>query len=132
MPNMTLTLEATLNKLTSPDAARQDRPRLAARGRTLIVSAVMTVALLVALPAAAAAQASSPTSAQYDTTRCISSRPVGGGGPADPSVGNDPVVSGLPFTGVDLVLLGIVALALLSAGIAMKRLSRTAESDERI
>ena len=122
-----------MNTLTSPDAARQDRPRLPARGRKLIVSAVMTVALLVALPAAAAAaQASSPTSAQYDTTNNQIAAGGGGGGPAEPSGGNDPVISGLPFTGVDLVLLGIVALALLSAGIALQRLSRTAESDERI
>ena len=128
---MTLTLEATLNKLTSPDAERQDRTRLPVRGRKLVVSAVMTVALLVALPGAAAAQASSPTSAQYDTTNHQIAG-SGGGGPSDPSGGNDPVISGLPFTGVDLVLLGIVALALLSAGIAIQRLSRSAESDERI
>jgi len=128
---MTLTLEATLSKLTSPDAARQDRPRLPARGRKLIVSAIMTVALLVALPGAAVAQASSPTSAQYDTTNNQIAA-GGGGGPSEPSGGNDPVISGLPFTGVDLVLLGIVALALLSAGIALQRWSRTAESDERI
>jgi hypothetical protein len=127
---MTLTLEATLNKLTSPDAARRNRPRLPARGRKLILSAVMTVALLVALPGVAAAQASSPTSAQYNTTNHQIAG--GGGGGSEPSGGNDPVISGLPFTGVDLVLLGIVALALLSAGIALQRLSRTAESDERI
>jgi hypothetical protein len=127
---MKLTLEAALNKLTSPDAARRNRPRLPARGK-LILSAVMTVALLVSLPGAAAAQASSPTSAQYDTTNDQIAA-GGGGGPSEPSGGNDPVISGLPFTGVDLVLLGIVALALLSAGIAIQRLSRTAESDERI
>ena len=121
-----------MDKLTSPDAARRDRPRLPARGRKLVVSAVITVALLVALPAAAAAQASSPTSAQYDTTNHQVAAGGGGGGPAEPSGGNDPVISGLPFTGVDLVLLGIVALALLSAGIAIQRLSRTPESDERI
>ncbi|MEK6271302.1 MAG: hypothetical protein AABM42_01465 [Actinomycetota bacterium] len=91
----------------------------------------MTVALLVALPGVAAAQAVSPTSAQYDTTNHQIAA-AGGGGPSEPSGGNDPVISGLPFTGVDLVLLGIVALALLSAGIAIQRLSRTAESDERI
>jgi hypothetical protein len=121
-----------LNKLTSPDAARRNRPRLPARGR-LILSAVMTVALLVALPGAAAAQASSPTSAQYDTTNDQIAA-GGGGGPSEPSEpsGGDPVISGLPFTGVDLVLLGIVALALLSAGIAIQRLSRTAGSDQRI
>jgi hypothetical protein len=129
---MKLTLGATLNKLTSPDAARHDRPRLPARGRKLTVSAVVAVALLVALlPGAAAAQASSPTSAQYDTTNDQIAA-GGGGGPSEPSGGSDPVISGLPFTGVDLVLLGIVALALLSAGIALQRLSRTAESDERI
>jgi hypothetical protein len=129
---MKLTLEATLNKLTSPDAPRRNRPRLPARGK-LILSAVMTVALLVALPGAAAAQASSPTSAQYDTTNDQIAA-GGGGGPSELSEpsGGDPVISGLPFTGVDLVLLGIVALALLSAGIAIQRLSRTAGSDQRI
>jgi hypothetical protein len=124
---MTLILEATLDKLTSPNAARQGRPRLPARGRKLIVSAVMTIALLVALPGAAAAQASSPASAQYDTTN----HQIAGGGGGGPSGGNDPVISGLPFTGVDLVLLGIVALSLGGAGIAIHRLSRTAESNER-
>ena len=123
---MTLILEATLDKLTSPNAARQGRLRLPARGRKLIVSAVVTAALLVALPGAAAAQASSPASAQYDTTN---HQIAGGGG--GPSGGNDPVISGLPFTGVDLVLLGIVALSLGGAGIAIHRLSRTAESNER-
>jgi hypothetical protein len=129
---MKLTLEATLNKLTSPDAPRRNRPRLPARGK-LILSAVMTVALLVALPGAAAAQASGPTSAQYDTTNDQIAA-GGGGGPSELSEpsGGDPVISGLPFTGVDLVLLGIVALALLSAGIAIQRLSRTAGSDQRI
>ncbi len=127
-------MEDQLNKLTSPDAARQDRPRLPARGRMLIVSAVAIVALLVALPGAAVAQGSSPTSAQYGPTN--DQIAAGGGGgpsqPSDPSGGNDPVISGLPFTGVDLVLLGIVALTLLGAGIALQRVSRTAESDERI
>jgi len=125
---MTLILEATLDKLTSPNAARQGRLRLPARGRKLIVSAVVTAALLVALPGAAAAQASSPASAQYDTTNHQIAAGGGGGGP---SGGNDPVISGLPFTGVDLVLLGIVALSLGGAGIAIHRLSRTAESNER-
>ncbi len=101
----------------------------------LIVSAVAIVALLVALPGAAVAQGSSPTSAQYGPTNDQIAAGGGGGGPSepsDPSGGNDPVISGLPFTGVDLVLLGIVALTLLGAGIALQRVSRTAESDERI
>jgi hypothetical protein len=96
------------------------------------VSAVLTIALLVALSGAAAAQASSPTSAQYDTANHQIAAAGGGGGPSEPSGGIDPVISGLPFTGVDVVLLAIVALVLLSAGIALQRLSRTGESDERI
>jgi hypothetical protein len=121
---MTPILEATLDKLTSPNAARQGHLRLPARGRKLIVAAVVTVALLVALPGAAAA--SSPTSAQYDTTN----DQIAAGGGGGPSGGNDPVISGLPFTGVDLVLLGIVAVSLGGAGIAVHRLSRAAESNE--
>jgi hypothetical protein len=122
-------LEATLNKLTSPDAAPQNHPRQRARGRKLIVSAVVTAALLVALPGAAAAQASSPTSAQYEDQVVLAQQQTHQAGTASP----DPrVIDALPFTGVDLVLLGIVALVLVSAGIALQRLSRTAESDERI
>ena len=117
-----------MNKLTSPDAAPQNHPRLRARGRKLIVSAVVSAALLVALPGAAAAQASSPTSAQYEDQVVLAQQQTHQAGTASP----DPrAIGGLPFTGVDLVLLGIVALALVSAGIALQRLSRTAESDER-
>jgi hypothetical protein len=125
---MKLILEAPLHELTSPDAARQDRPRLPARGRKLIVSAVVTVALLVALPGAAAAQASSPTSAQYHDQVRLAQQQIHQAGSASP----DPrVIGALPFTGVDLALLGIVALSLVGAGIALQRLSRTAEPDER-
>jgi hypothetical protein len=93
------------------------------------VSAVVTAALLVVLPAAAAAQASSPSSAQYDDQVQLAQQQVHQAGAASP----DPrVVDALPFTGVDVVLLAVVALVLLSAGIALQRLSRASESDERI
>jgi hypothetical protein len=125
---MTLILEATLDKLISPGAARLDRPGLPARGRKLFVSAVVTAALLVALPGAAVAQASSPTSAQYDSQQQLAEQQIHQAGTS-----SDPrVIDALPFTGVDLVLLGIVALVLLSAGIALQRSSRTPGSDERI
>jgi hypothetical protein len=119
-----------LDTLTSPDAAPQDRPRLTARGGKLIVSAVVTAALLV--PGAAAAQASSPTSAQYDTQAQFLGQQAQAAtaNSNDPSV-NDPIISGLPFTGVDVALLGIVALALIGAGFALQRLSRPAGPDER-
>ena len=95
------------------------------------MSAVVTAALLV--PGAAAAQASSPTSAQYDTQAQLLQQQAQGAPTAnvnDPNV-NDPVISGLPFTGVDVALLGIVALALIGAGVALQRLSRPAGPNER-
>ncbi len=92
------------------------------------MSAVVAAAVLVALPAAAAAQGSSPSSAQYDDQVQLAQQQVhqAGAASADPRV-----VDALPFTGVDLVLLSIVALALVSAGIALQRMSRNAQSDER-
>jgi hypothetical protein len=125
---MTLIPEGTLDKLTSPNAARQGLLRLPAQARKLIVSAVVTAALLVALPGAVAAQATSPTSAQYHDQVRLAQEQIHQAGTAS----SDPrVIDALPFTGVDLVLLGIVALSLGGAGIAIYRLSRTAESNER-
>jgi hypothetical protein len=121
-------LEATLDKLTSPLATRLGRPRLTTRGRKLIVSAVVTAALFVALPGTAAAQASSPSSAQYDSQVKAAQQSTHQAEATDP---RNRVIGALPFTGVDLVLLGIVALALVSTGIAVQRLSGTASSNER-
>jgi hypothetical protein len=123
-----LILDARLDKLTSPGAGRRDHPRLPARGWKLIVSAVVTATLLVALPGAAAAQASSPTSAQYDDqvqlTRQQAHQAVTQGH-------DDPTIGVLPFTGVDLVILAVLAIALVGAGVAIQRLNATDESDER-
>ncbi len=94
------------------------------------MSAVVTAALLV--PGAGAAQAASPTSAQYDTQVQVAQQQAQGAPAAnDDSAVNDPVISGLPFTGVDVALLGIVALALIGAGVALQRLSRPAGPNER-
>ncbi len=94
------------------------------------MSAVVTAALLV--PGAAAAQASSPTSAQYDTQAQLLGQQAQQAptASANDPVMNDPVISGLPFTGVDVALLGIVALALIGAGFALQRLSRPAGPNE--
>ena len=92
------------------------------------MSAVVTAALLVALSGAAAAQASSPTSAQYDDqvqlTRQQAHQAV------TPSH-DDPTIGALPFTGVDLTILAVLALALVGAGVAIQRLNATDEPDDR-
>ncbi|MGH2981401.1 MAG: hypothetical protein ACRDKV_05100 [Solirubrobacterales bacterium] len=50
---------------------------------------------------------------------------VGGGGPPakDPAVLQQEVVSGLPFTGLDVVALLAVAVALTSMGLVLRRLA---------
>jgi hypothetical protein len=118
---MELILETRIDKLTSPDAAGRDHPRLHARVRKLTVSAVVTAALLVALPGAAAAQASSPASAQYDDQAQLIRDQAHQAKTATPS---DPVIGGLPFTGVDLGILAVLAVALVGAGAAIQRTER--------
>ena len=121
-------LQATLDNPTSTDAARRGRPRLPARGRKLIASAIVTASLLAALPGVAVAQASSPTSAQYQDQQRLAQQRIHQAATANP----DPrVIGALPFTGDDLAPLAGVALALVGAGIALQRLSRTAKPDER-
>ncbi|HXF01046.1 MAG TPA: hypothetical protein VN458_11960 [Solirubrobacterales bacterium] len=90
------------------------------------MSAVVTAALLV--PGAAAAQASSPTSTQYDDQVTLARHQVHQATTAGP---DDPVISALPFTGVDLVILAFAAMVLVGAGAALRRLSAAGESDER-
>jgi hypothetical protein len=124
---MELIMDATVDKLTSPDAARWDHPRRHARVRKLIVSAVIA-AFLIALPGAATAQASSPTSAQYDDQVQLARQQTHQAGTASP---DDPTIGALPFTGVDLVILAVVAMALVGAGAALHRWGAAGESDDR-
>jgi len=121
-----LILDSKVDKLTSRDPGRRDHAPLPVRGRKLIVSAVVTAALLV--PGAAAAQASSPTSTQYDDQVTLARHQVHQATTAGP---DDPVISALPFTGVDLVILAFAAMVLVGAGAALRRLSAAGESDER-
>jgi hypothetical protein len=101
---------------------------MASRVRKLIVSAVVTAALLVALPGTAAAQASSPTSAQYDDQVQLARQQTHQAGTAGP---DDPTIGVLPFTGVDLVILAALAVAMVGAGAALHRWGATGESDAR-
>jgi len=78
-----------------------------------------------ALAVPSAALAGSPTSSQYDTTNHQIAAAGGGGGPSGdgPGSGNDPVISGLPFTGFDVGVLALASVALLGSGLTLRRLS---------
>lgn len=86
---------------------------------------VLLVLFLVALPISASAAGSrstlsDPTAVQYGTQSVTH-----GGGQGSGSSGglNAHVVGGLPFTGIDMIALAAIALALMSAGVALRRLS---------
>jgi hypothetical protein len=94
--------------------------------------AIATVALAVPTGAFAA----SPTGQEYGTTNHQVAGTGGGGGPtnggggpstpatsATPSSGSHAVISGLPFTGFDVGVLALASVALLGAGLTLRRLS---------
>jgi hypothetical protein len=82
---------------------------------------------IVALAVPSASLAGSPTSSQYDTTNHQIAAGGGGGGPSEPSEpsgpSDEPVISGLPFTGFDVGVLAIASVALLGSGLMLRRLS---------
>ena len=101
------------------------RNRRAARVPVLLALAAM---LLFAAPAMA--QTGDPTSAQYKDEATQISEDVGDGGGGGTTSSQPPdsglhkeVVGGLPFTGLDLIALAAVAIALTSMGFALRRLT---------
>lgn len=87
------------------------------------VVAIVAILAMVAGPQVALAQQGlSPTQDQYDPSRDQIEQQVGGGS-APPSDGDsaDRVISGLPFTGLDIGLLGAVAVLLTASGLALRR-----------
>lgn len=119
--------------------------------RTLSIGLALAIALTLALAGPALAQ-NDPIQDQYceegvvnevtgecETVSAVQD-PVSD--PADPGAtapsapssaggaqgGDDRVVGSLPFTGVDLAVLGVVALVLLGAGFLLRRLSAPRES----
>ena len=96
--------------------------------RTRLTRSFLALVVTAAI-AAPAAQAADPTNAQYQTSVNQIEKQVGGGG-NDSGGGSQsagplfsPVVNGLPFTGLDLVALGAVAVALMSLGLVLRRLT---------
>jgi hypothetical protein len=87
------------------------------RKNLAIVALCAMLAALSAAPASAQ-ETSSVTADQYDES---GSQFSSGGGTADPGVGS------LPFTGLDLGLMGAAAAALMGVGVLMRR--RTASEE---
>jgi hypothetical protein len=95
------------------------------RAPRTIVALVATVAAMWLVGPVALAQAGDPTNAQYDNQVTQVAGNVGGGGDdgSAPSGLQKKVVGGLPFTGLDVVALLAVAVALTSMGFALRRLT---------
>jgi hypothetical protein len=91
---------------------RSSRPRPAAW--------LVTGLLVLALSVPSAAIASSPQHAQYTPQNHQISAGGGGAGPSGPS---NSTIGSLPFTGLDIGVLALAAVALLGAGFALRRLS---------
>jgi opacity protein-like surface antigen len=81
---------------------------------------VALVLALLAMPAAALAQASDPTGAEYNDRVQQVQAGGGGGGPEDSGLGGR-VVDPLPFTGFDVIAMAAVALAVTGLGLALQR-----------
>ena len=77
------------------------------------------LALAFAVPSAAMAQ--SPTNDQYAPENHQISAAGGGGGGSGPPSSN--TIGSLPFTGLDVAVLALAAVALVGAGFALRRLS---------
>lgn len=95
---------------------------------TLMVAAVVAA---LALPATAAAQGSDATAAEYKATDklVVGAAGGGGGGPEQPTGLETRVVSSLPFTGFDLVAMGLAAIVITGTGFALRRLSSAPRLD---
>jgi hypothetical protein len=92
--------------------------------RRTLIAVVLVIAL--AIPAAAIAQGD-PTDAQYQpAAQQVSAGGGGGGAGGEVAAGglDERVVSGLPFTGFDLMAMGMAAVAIAGTGVVLRRLSR--------
>ena len=98
------------------DASTRRRPALWLAG----------VLVVLALAAPAAAMATSPSHDQYDPKSqqiAATGSGGGGGGSATTSSSGGSTIGSLPFTGLDVGVLALAAVALLGAGFALRRLS---------
>ena len=101
-----------------------DQPKTKTRtgslSRLLAVSALVS---LLSFVAAATALGQDPTATQYASPVNQVNRDVGGGSNQKVSGLQENIVNGLPFTGLDVIALCAVALALTSIGFALRRMT---------
>ena len=95
------------------------------RSSRSIVALVMAVAALSLVGPVAMAQAGNPTDSQYDSPVQKVAAGLGGGNntPSAPAGLQKKVVHGLPFTGLDVVAMLAVAVALTSMWLALRKLT---------
>jgi hypothetical protein len=101
--------------------------RNTARTRIAGIALIAVIGALIAGPASALAQdaLSNPSAAQYEPQSQVQGASVNGS-VADTASGNASNGNGtgsLPFTGMDVLVLSAVALALIGTGVALRRLS---------
>src|SRR4051812_5795464 len=97
-----------------------------ARNRIAGIALIVVVGALVAGPATALAQdaLSNPSAAQYEPQSKVQGTTTTGAVASNASNSNDGNGTGtLPFTGMDVLVLSAVALALIGTGVALRRLS---------
>jgi hypothetical protein len=97
------------------------------RASRSLIATLATVASLWLVGPVALAHAGDPVKAQYDNNVTKVAGTIGSGNdgtPPAPTAGlQKEVVHGLPFTGLDVVALFAVAVALVSMGLALRRLT---------
>jgi hypothetical protein len=98
-----------------------DHPRVLPLRRSRIF-ALLAMITALSLAAPVAAQAADATKAQYGTAVSQIGGEVGGGQSQSSGL-QKRVVGGLPFTGLDVIALAAVAVALTSMGLALRRLT---------
>jgi hypothetical protein len=93
------------------------------RRRFGLMATISVVAALSLVGPVSFAQAADATDEQYGAPVQKIAADLGGKDPAQPAGLQKRVVSGLPFTGLDVVALLAVAVALTSMGLALRRLT---------
>jgi len=95
------------------------------RSSRSLVALLMTVAALCLVGPVSMAQAGDPTNGQYknDVQKVAAGLGSGNNTPSTPAGLQKHVVHGLPFTGLDVVAMLAVAVALTTMGLALRKLT---------
>lgn len=117
--------ECPIGKADSSAYCRPMTKHTSIRTPRTIVALVAAVAAIWLVGPVGLAHAGDATKSQYgnEVSKIAGSGGGGGNDGSAPSGLHKEVVSGLPFTGLDVVALTAVAVALMSMGVALRRLT---------